>query len=424
MLTTRAQLQCRNSGFRLTSVNQNMLWKSTFPFSPQCHAWDSGAAAWSTVGLTTGEISSDGGVSFIQCSNDALGFIAIFLVEIEATTPTPNVTTAPPVEETPAFVQLSLDAEYANFVNESTKADFIADVKEGIANELGVNESRITELTVAPGSIIVTFKLLPGGAGDKNISTLVALLQSKVQSGGLNITLGDGRTLTADPNSFVLHGATLPPPTTAAPTTTQPPSTATDAPKPSTGPSGLSQTMLIVIIVVSCVVGIVIIVVIVLCVRAKNRRSKIEASSAEDPTPPPERGERLLSLCQLAITKTSGNLGSESATRRHLGSFGGTGQAKLPSNKRPYFVPWCLPVRGKTGQRCCAPREHKKRDWRFLKAFYVQDTICVRHKHCASSKTSQHFGNMITSGMLPPQCVLVLPGLNIGNHFISGDLGL
>ena len=33
--------------------------------------------------------------------------------------------------------------------------------------------------------------------------------------------------------------------------------------------------------------------------------------------------------------------------------------------------------------------------------------ICVRCKCCARGKTSQHLRNMITSAMLPPQCVLV-----------------
>ena len=35
--------------------------------------------------------------------------------------------------------------------------------------------------------------------------------------------------------------------------------------------------------------------------------------------------------------------------------------------------------------------------------------ICVRHKCCAHGKTNQHLRNMITSAILPPQCVLVLP---------------
>ena len=36
--------------------------------------------------------------------------------------------------------------------------------------------------------------------------------------------------------------------------------------------------------------------------------------------------------------------------------------------------------------------------------------ICFGHKCYARGKTSQHLGNVITSAMLPPQCVLVLSG--------------
>ena len=45
----------------------------------------------------------------------------------------------------------------------------------------------------------------------------------------------------------------------------------------------------------------------------------------------------------------------------------------------------------------------------FLKIF--RNIFCVRHKCCVRGKMSQHLGNMITSAMLPPQCVLVLPAL-------------
>ena len=39
----------------------------------------------------------------------------------------------------------------------------------------------------------------------------------------------------------------------------------------------------------------------------------------------------------------------------------------------------------------------------------------VGHKCCARGKTSQHLRNVITSAMLPPQCVLVLPGPKANN---------
>ena len=53
-----------------------------------------------------------------------------------------------------------------------------------------------------------------------------------------------------------------------------------------------------------------------------------------------------------------------------------------------------LPVRGKTWQHCCAPHGRKKCFWRFSETFFVCRT--------------QNLWLMITSAMLPPQCVLIL----------------
>ena len=39
----------------------------------------------------------------------------------------------------------------------------------------------------------------------------------------------------------------------------------------------------------------------------------------------------------------------------------------------------------------------------------IQEHFCVRHKCCTCGKTSHDLGNTITSALLPPQCVLVLP---------------
>ena len=44
----------------------------------------------------------------------------------------------------------------------------------------------------------------------------------------------------------------------------------------------------------------------------------------------------------------------------------------------------------------------------FLKIFRKR-IFCVRHKCCVRGRTSQHLRNIITSAMLPPKCVLVLP---------------
>ena len=70
------------------------------------------------------------------------------------------------------------------------------------------------------------------------------------------------------------------------------------------------------------------------------------------------------------------------------------------------FSPAMLPVRGKTRQHCCAPPGHMK----IFGNISVQDTKFVSaRKCCVRGETSQDLGNMITSAMLPPQCVLVLP---------------
>ena len=53
--------------------------------------------------------------------------------------------------------------------------------------------------------------------------------------------------------------------------------------------------------------------------------------------------------------------------------------------------------------------------WGFSETFHVSRTqICVRQKCCVCGKMSQHLGNMITSAMLPPQCVLILPAPKAG----------
>ena len=70
-------------------------------------------------------------------------------------------------------------------------------------------------------------------------------------------------------------------------------------------------------------------------------------------------------------------------------------------------------VHGKMRQHCCVPRGHKKCFWRFSETYFVPRTqnLC-RTQMLRASKTRTHLGNMITSAMLPPQCVLVLPGPN------------
>ena len=68
------------------------------------------------------------------------------------------------------------------------------------------------------------------------------------------------------------------------------------------------------------------------------------------------------------------------------------------------LCPARVPVRGKTLQHCYVPRGHTECFWRFSDTFYVSRTQMLR-----SWQDEPIFGNMITSALLPPQCVLALP---------------
>ena len=92
----------------------------------------------------------------------------------------------------------------------------------------------------------------------------------------------------------------------------------------------------------------------------------------------------------------------------------------VPVNLRPrqnedtlwwqHCVRRCCPFVAKRGNIVARRADARNVSGDFQKHFFVQ--ICVRHKCCARGKTSQHVENMITSAMLPRQCVLVLPAPN------------
>ena len=79
-----------------------------------------------------------------------------------------------------------------------------------------------------------------------------------------------------------------------------------------------------------------------------------------------------------------------------------------------------LPIHGKVWQHCCTPRGHRKCFWRFSEHF-----MCPGHKICVAcmaKRSSQDLRNMITSAVLPPQCVLVLPAPKVNACCCNGDL--
>ena len=73
-------------------------------------------------------------------------------------------------------------------------------------------------------------------------------------------------------------------------------------------------------------------------------------------------------------------------------------------NKDTLWRQYCVPSAAKTWKHCSDTRN-------FFEDF--QKLFVARHKCRARGKTSRHLGNMITSEMSPPQCVLVLPALTL-----------
>ena len=64
------------------------------------------------------------------------------------------------------------------------------------------------------------------------------------------------------------------------------------------------------------------------------------------------------------------------------------------------LIPFIWPSLGTNynpGQNC----------WHIPPLKIFRNIFCVGHKCCARGKTRTHLGNMITSAMLPPQCVLM-----------------
>lgn len=69
-----------------------------------------------------------------------------------------------------------------------------------------MKESRIKDLTVEPGSIVVKFTLLPGGDNNEaNVKNLTDLLKSLVETGQITLTTPDGQKLNVIKTSFMVN---------------------------------------------------------------------------------------------------------------------------------------------------------------------------------------------------------------------------
>ena len=208
-----------------------------------------------------------GNTTYVECECSKLGYISAFATNepipttAAPSTPTPTQgATAPP----PVKVEMAFNIDYHATVTKFGKAAVEASIKNRIVSALGINESRIVNLTITPGSIVVNFVLLPepGANSVSEIQSKLDQLEQAVRSGNFTVTLPDGSTMKADPNSFKStygHG-----PTTLAPEPTK--------------SSELTETEIIIIGVVCGVVALIILIVIVVCC-CKKRPQRVNKVS-------------------------------------------------------------------------------------------------------------------------------------------------
>lgn len=243
----------------------------------QCKRWT--GSAWSSTGCTTNHnLITGNATKYVECTCTELGYTSAF----KATRPPPVVTTVAPETKAPETaaptassikvrrVRLALVGDYDTLLSTTAKKEqFTKDVTKQFAQTMNVNESRIVNVTLTKGSIVVNFALLPSSSdSEATLGASLSKLETAIKSDNFTITLSDGTVLKADPTSFVSTiGDEIP--TTAMP----------EAP---TDSSGLTETEIIIIACVCGGLALIILVVIVICCykKSKTRNSKISPESS------------------------------------------------------------------------------------------------------------------------------------------------
>ena len=150
--------------------------------------------------------------------------------------------------------------KYSDFASKATELKTA--IIDMLASKLSISKSRIVNLQIKSGSIIVTFTLLgnDGHSGEMNVNDLQNTLTALASNGSLSLTF-DGVTMTADAASLRFSILTT---TVQAPTTKIP-------------PPEKSKSSKTVVIIVSVCVAVVIIIAIVAAVwyfQVKKKRAK------------------------------------------------------------------------------------------------------------------------------------------------------
>lgn len=235
--------------------------------------------SWITHDVTTGETSeNENGEVFVECRYPKLGFIAVFAVNSSILPPQTSTSQPPAVTthvtpEKQVHIQFKLVANFEEVISsEEKEAAFIVEITQSIADAMAVDKSRIANVSVHPGSILVSFTLLPGGPGENNVSTAMSTLKDLVTSGNFSVTLGDGQTLVADSASF-LTSSTEWTFTVSTPQPIQP--TTSHHEEEQTETSTDLNTSTLVGIIVGSVVGVVLLIVcVILFFRMRSKQNK------------------------------------------------------------------------------------------------------------------------------------------------------
>ena len=130
----------------------------------------------------------------------------------EQTSATPAESTTVSFQSVP--VTFSLDADYDYYTNGQKGEELKVTIITAIAATMNISASRITNMLLRPGSIVVSFVLLSNEAypNEANITESIEKLKEIVSNGQMSIKLPDGTILKTIPDSFIVgvHTTTSP----------------------------------------------------------------------------------------------------------------------------------------------------------------------------------------------------------------------
>jgi len=119
---------------------------------------------------------------------------------IVETTTAEQLLSEPEDEIESIYMTFSIDANFTAVIGDDLE-NATAEIKTWLATTMDVDETRITNLELTSGSIVIEFELLPGTSNsDTDLNTALSSLKSSVESGAA-ITIG-GTSYPAIANSF------------------------------------------------------------------------------------------------------------------------------------------------------------------------------------------------------------------------------